>query len=101
TLRKALISERSKSNKVRQKAAVPRTAALLTKEDRRDLASKRLPIKRKNSVTKIKYIAGVLIALAGLGLQQAKADTFTSFVDVPNDNLSGFTGPYDEVIINR
>jgi hypothetical protein len=50
---------------------------------------------------KIRYIAAVLIAVAGLGLQQAKADTFTSFITVPNDNLSGFTGPYAEVIINR
>jgi hypothetical protein len=33
---------------------------------------------------KIKYIAAVLIAIAGLGLQQTKADTFSFNLSVGN-----------------
>jgi len=42
---------------------------------------------------KIKYIAAVLIAIAGLGLQQAKADTVYT-LSVGNAAISGFPGPY-------
>jgi protein with PEP-CTERM/exosortase system signal len=38
-------------------------------------------------MNKIKYIAAVLIAIAGMGLQQAKADLFTSELNIgPNDS---------------
>jgi hypothetical protein len=38
-------------------------------------------------MNKIKYIAAVLICIAGLGLQQAKADLFTSILNIgPNDS---------------
>ena len=47
---------------------------------------------------KIKYIAAVLIAIGGLGLQQAKADTITYSLSVSN---FGFTGPYASVLVNR
>jgi hypothetical protein len=50
---------------------------------------------------KIKYIAAVLIAIAGLGLQQAKADTFTYSISNPNSALSVFSGPYATVSVNR
>src|SRR6266404_3861334 len=49
-------------------------------------------------MNKIKYIAAVLIAIAGLGLQQAKADTITFNLTVSN---FGFTGPYAMVTVNR
>jgi hypothetical protein len=50
-------------------------------------------------MNKIKYIGVVLIALAGLGLQQAKADTFTSSLNAGNPAIAGFTGPYGTVTI--
>ena len=40
-------------------------------------------------MNKLKYIAPMLIALVGLGLQQAKADTF----DFTSDHCSGGCGP--------
>ena len=48
-------------------------------------------------MNKIKYIAAVLIAIAGFGLQQA--DAFTSQLNVGNTAISGFTGPYGTVTI--
>jgi VPDSG-CTERM motif len=48
-------------------------------------------------MNKIKYIAAVLIAIAGFGLQQA--DAFTSRLNVGNPDISGFTGPYGTVTI--
>jgi len=53
-------------------------------------------------MNKIKYIAAVLIAIAGFGLQQANAATvpFTSLLNAGNSAVSGFTGPYGTVSIN-
>jgi VPDSG-CTERM motif len=51
-----------------------------------------------NNMNKIKYIAAVLIAIAGLGLQQAKGDTISFDLTVSN---FGFTGPYAHVVVNR
>jgi hypothetical protein len=48
---------------------------------------------------KIKYIAPVLIAIACLGLQQAKADVFTSSLNVGNSGISSFSGPFGTVSI--
>ncbi len=48
-------------------------------------------------MNKLKYIAAVLIAIAGLGLQQANA--FTSDLNAGNSAISGFTGPYGTVTI--
>src|SRR6267143_408413 len=48
-------------------------------------------------MNKLKYIAAVLIAIAGLGLQ-AKADTISFNLTVSN---FGFTGPYAMVTVNR
>jgi len=48
-------------------------------------------------MNKLKYIAAVLIAIAGLGLQQASA--FTSDLNAGNSAISGFTGPYGTVTI--
>jgi hypothetical protein len=48
-------------------------------------------------MNKIKYIAAVLMAIAGFGLQQA--DAFTSQLNVGNTAISGFTGPYGTVTI--
>ena len=48
-------------------------------------------------MNKLKYIAAVLIAIAGFGLQQANA--FTSDLNVGNTAISGFTGPYGTVTI--
>jgi VPDSG-CTERM motif len=54
-------------------------------------------------MNKLKYIVAVLIALAGLGLQQAKADTIYS-LSVGNSALTGaspsFTGPYGTVDVH-
>ena len=50
-------------------------------------------------MNKIKYIAAVLMALVGLGLQQAKADTFISSLNQGNSAISSFTGPYGTVTI--
>jgi hypothetical protein len=49
-------------------------------------------------MNKIKYIAAVLIAIAGFGLQQANA--FTSDLNQGNPAISGFTGPYGTVTID-
>ena len=48
-------------------------------------------------MNKIKYIAAVLIAIAGMGLQQA--DAFTSLLNNGNPAISGFQGPYGTVTI--
>jgi hypothetical protein len=50
-------------------------------------------------MNKVKYVAAVLIALAGLGLQQAKADTFSFNISVPNAAISGYPGPYASVTV--
>ena len=50
---------------------------------------------------KLKYIVPVLIALVGLGLQQAKADTFSFNISVGNPAVSGYPGPYASVTVNR
>ena len=52
-------------------------------------------------MNRIKYIAPVLIALTCLGLQQAKADTFSFNLSVGNPAVSGYPGPYASVTINR
>jgi len=51
-------------------------------------------------MNKIKYIAAVLIAIAGLGLQQAKADVCSFNLTTGNAAISGFSGPYAHVVIN-
>jgi hypothetical protein len=48
-------------------------------------------------MNKIKYIAVVLMAIAGFGLQQA--DAFTSSLNQGNQAINGFTGPYGTVTI--
>jgi hypothetical protein len=52
-------------------------------------------------MNKIKYIAAVVIAIAGLGLQQAKADVFNFQLSSGNTALTGggFTGPYANVSV--
>ena len=52
-------------------------------------------------IHKIKYIAAGLIAIAGLGLQQAKADSITFNLTVPNAGISPYPGPYISVTVNR
>jgi VPDSG-CTERM motif len=49
-------------------------------------------------MNKIKYIAAVLMAIVGMGLQQA--DAFTSQLNQGNTALNGFTGPFGTVTIN-
>lgn len=51
-------------------------------------------------MNKIKYLAVALIALAGLGLQHAKADTQTYTLTVGNDPGLG-AGPFGTVTVNR
>jgi hypothetical protein len=51
-------------------------------------------------MSKIKYIAAVLMAIAGFGLQQAKADTCSFNITTGNAALSGNPGPYAHVVIN-
>jgi hypothetical protein len=50
-------------------------------------------------MNKLKYIAAVVIALAGFGLQQAKAD-FVSTLNVGNSDISGFPSPYGTVNVS-
>jgi hypothetical protein len=50
---------------------------------------------------KIKYIAPLLIALACVGLQQAKADSISFNLSAGNSAISGYTGPYATVTVNR
>jgi VPDSG-CTERM motif len=54
-------------------------------------------LQQQNNMNKLKYIAAVLIAIAGFGLQQAKA--FESDLSVGNSGISGFAGPYAHVSI--
>ena len=49
-------------------------------------------------MNKLKYIAAVLIAIAGFGLQQASA--FTSDLNAGNSGISAFAGPYGTVTIS-
>jgi hypothetical protein len=63
--------------------------------------ARRLLILFLKHMNKIKYIAAVLIAIAGLGLQQAKADTFSFNLSAGNPAISGFPGPYATVTVNR
>ena len=60
-----------------------------------------LLISTQVTMSKIKYIVPVLIAMAGLGLQQAKADTFSFNLGVGNPAISGYPGPYVSVTVNR
>src|SRR5262249_44946398 len=50
---------------------------------------------------KIKYIAALLVGIAGLGLQQAKADIFTFNLTSPNPAISPYPSPYVLVTVNR
>ena len=50
---------------------------------------------------KIGCIAALLIAVASVGLQQAKADTFSFNLGVGNPAISGYPGPYVSVTVNR
>jgi hypothetical protein len=46
-------------------------------------------------MNKIKYLAAVLIGIAGLAFQQAKADTTANIsIGTPNSAISGFPSPY-------
>jgi hypothetical protein len=53
-------------------------------------------------MNKLKYITAVVIAVAGLGLQQAKAVPSVPFsvLSVGNSAISGFPGPYADVFIS-
>jgi hypothetical protein len=51
-------------------------------------------------MNKIKYTTAVLTAISGLALSQAKAaDTFSSDLTVGNDALSGYSGPFANVLV--
>src|ERR1700746_434412 len=50
-------------------------------------------------MNKIKYIVAGLIAIAGLGLQQAKADTVYT-LSQGNTAISGFPGPYGTATVH-
>jgi hypothetical protein len=51
-------------------------------------------------MNKLKYVAIALIAIAGLGFQQAKADTYSFDLTNGNSAISGFPGPYATVTVN-
>jgi hypothetical protein len=57
--------------------------------------------KNKTPMNKLKYIAAVLIGIAGLSLQQAKADSFTFNLTAGNAAVSGFPQPYISVTVDR
>ena len=48
----------------------------------------------------LKFVPPILIAVACLALQQAKADTFGFDISVGNPAISGFTGPYVHVTVS-
>jgi len=50
-------------------------------------------------MNKIKYLAAVLIGIAGLGLQQAKADSVTYVLGSGNTAIAGFPGPYVQLVV--
>jgi len=50
---------------------------------------------------KMKYVAAGLIAIACLGLQEAKADTTSFSLSVGNSAISAYPGPYISVTVNR
>src|SRR5882724_4078232 len=50
-------------------------------------------------MNKIKYIAPMLIALVGLGLQQVKADTSSFNLSAGNTSISSYPGPYASVLV--
>jgi hypothetical protein len=52
-------------------------------------------------MNKIKYIVSIVIAIAGLGLQQAKADTVSFDLGTGNAAIAGFPGPYAHVVVDR
>jgi VPDSG-CTERM motif len=53
------------------------------------------------NMTKIKYIAAVVIALAGFGLQQAKADFISRLTNGdPSLNRVGFHGSYAFIVVH-
>jgi hypothetical protein len=52
-------------------------------------------------MNKIRCVVPVLIAIAGLGLQQAKADSISFKLSVGNSAISGYPGPYASVTVNR
>ena len=51
----------------------------------------------------MKYVAAVLIGIAGLGLQHARADTVTYYLTFGNTPYAGpyYAGPYASVAVNR
>jgi VPDSG-CTERM motif len=53
------------------------------------------------TANKIKYLAAVLVTIVGLGLQQAKADSISFNLSAGNSAISGYTGPYASVTVNR
>jgi protein with PEP-CTERM/exosortase system signal len=74
---------------------IPKKRTLLA----RFLLDSSLPTLITNHMNKIKYIVPVLIAIAGLGFQQAKADTFTFDLSVGNSAISGNPGPYAHAVV--
>jgi len=52
-------------------------------------------------MTKLKYLAAVLIGIAGFGLQQVNADMSSFDLTFGNPAISGFTGPYAHVVVDR
>ena len=50
---------------------------------------------------KIKYVAALLLAVACVGLQQAKADFVTYDLSQGNPAIFGYTGAYAMVTFNR
>jgi len=50
---------------------------------------------------KIKYIAALLIVVACVGVQRAKADLVTYYLSQGNPAISGYTGSYATATVNR
>ncbi|PYL88728.1 MAG: hypothetical protein DMF14_15775, partial [Verrucomicrobia bacterium] len=48
----------------------------------------------------LKYATLIGAVCAAFAMQPAKADTFTSSIDTPNDAISPFTGPYGSVLVD-
>jgi hypothetical protein len=52
-------------------------------------------------MNKIKYVVATLLAVAGIGLNQAKADMYGFDLGQGNPAVSGYPGPYVHVDVNR
>jgi hypothetical protein len=84
-------------NTAEQSTGIWQAACCCLSSDRANRRNNRNQLKL--NMKKLKYLAAVLIAITGLGLQQAKAVTYTLSVGNTALTNAGFTGPYGTVSV--